>query len=73
MEPGWRFSASGGAGGPGVGGGVAKMDTLGFDQVPARNTNVVLGDSYIVGRRIGRGAMGEVYLAQHVRLPGSSR
>src|SRR6476620_2860796 len=46
------------------------MDTLGFDQVPGRNTNVVLGDSYVVGRRIARGAMGEVYLAQHVRLPG---
>ncbi len=61
------FSASGGVGGIG---GVETMDTLGFSQVPARNTNVVLGDSYIVGRRIGRGAMGEVYLAQHVRLPG---
>src|SRR4051812_11556247 len=46
------------------------MDTLGFDQVPGRATGVVLGDSYIVGRRIGRGAMGEVYEAQHVRLPG---
>jgi serine/threonine-protein kinase len=46
------------------------MDTLGFDQVPPRNTNTVLGDSYIIGRRIGRGAMGEVYEAQHVRLPG---
>jgi serine/threonine-protein kinase len=46
------------------------MDTLGFDQVPARNTNTVLGDSYVLGRRIGRGAMGEVYEAQHVRLPG---
>jgi serine/threonine protein kinase len=46
------------------------MDTLGYDQVPARNTNAVLGDSYIIGRRLGRGAMGEVYEAQHVRLPG---
>jgi len=46
------------------------MDTLGLSPVPARNTNVVLGESYIVGRRIGRGAMGEVYEAQHVRLPG---
>jgi len=46
------------------------MDTLGYDQVPPRNTNAVLGDSYIIGRRIGRGAMGEVYEAQHVRLPG---
>src|SRR4030095_4173090 len=46
------------------------MYTLSYDPVPARNTNAVLGDSYIVGRRIGRGAMGEVYLAQHVRLPG---
>jgi len=46
------------------------MDTLGFDQVPARNTNVVLGDSYVIGRRIARGAMGEVFLAQHARLPG---
>ena len=46
------------------------MDTLSYDQVPARNTNAVLGDSYIIGRRIGRGAMGEVYEAQHVRLPG---
>src|SRR5438270_8656228 len=64
--------ASGAAGVGGVGGvgGGGSMDTLGFDQVPARNTNVVLGESYIVGRRIGRGAMGEVYLAQHVRLPG---
>jgi len=46
------------------------MDTLGFERVPPRNTNVVLGDTYIVGRRIGLGAMGEVYLAQHARLPG---
>jgi hypothetical protein len=46
------------------------MDTLGYDQVRGRATGVVLGDSYIVGRRIGRGAMGEVYEAQHVRLPG---
>jgi eukaryotic-like serine/threonine-protein kinase len=46
------------------------MDTLSYDQVPARNTNAVLGDSYIVGHRIGRGAMGEVYAAHHVRLPG---
>src|ERR1043165_6276817 len=46
------------------------MDTLGYDQVPARNTNAVLGGSYIIGRRIGRGAMGEVYEAQHARLPG---
>ena len=46
------------------------MDTLSYDQVPARNTNAVLGDSYIIGRRLGRGAMGEVYEAQHVRLPG---
>ena len=46
------------------------MDTLGFDQVPGRATGLVLGDSYILGRRIGRGAMGEVYEAQHVRLPG---
>ena len=46
------------------------MDTLGYEQVPGRATGVVLGDSYIVGRRIGRGAMGEVYEAQHVRLPG---
>ena len=46
------------------------MDTLGFDQVPGRATGVVLGDTYIVGRRIGRGAMGDVYEAQHVRLPG---
>ena len=46
------------------------MDTLSYDPVPARNTNAVLGDSYIIGRRIGRGAMGEVYEAQHVRLPG---
>ena len=46
------------------------MDTLGFERVPARNTNVVLGDTYIVGPRIGLGAMGEVYLAQHARLPG---
>src|SRR5204863_484446 len=41
-----------------------------YDQAPPRNTNAVLGDSYIIGRRIGRGAMGEVYEAQHVRLPG---
>jgi serine/threonine-protein kinase len=46
------------------------MDTIGFESVPARNTNVVLGDSYVIDRRIGRGAMGEVYLASHVRLPG---
>ena len=46
------------------------MDTLGFERVPPRNTNVVLGDTYIVGRRIGLGAMGEVSLAQHARLPG---
>jgi eukaryotic-like serine/threonine-protein kinase len=46
------------------------MDTLGFDQVPGRATGLVLGDSYMLGRRIGRGAMGEVYEAQHVRLPG---
>jgi len=46
------------------------MDTLGYEQVPGRATGVVLGDSYILGRRIGRGAMGEVYQAQHVRLPG---
>jgi serine/threonine-protein kinase len=46
------------------------MDTLGFDQVPGRATGVVLGETYIVGRRIGRGAMGDVYEAQHVRLPG---
>src|SRR6185436_2372345 len=46
------------------------MATLGFERVPPRNTNVVLGDTYIVGRRIGLGAMGEVYLAQHARLPG---
>jgi len=46
------------------------MDTLGGEQVPGRSSGVVLGDSYIVGRRIGRGAMGEVYDAQHVRLPG---
>jgi serine/threonine-protein kinase len=57
-----------GAGGQGAA--AAEMDTLGFSSVPARNTNVVLGESYIVGRRIGRGAMGEVYEAQHVRLPG---
>jgi len=46
------------------------MDTLGYDQVPGRATGFVLGDSYLVGRRLGRGAMGEVYEAQHVRLPG---
>jgi serine/threonine protein kinase len=46
------------------------MDTLGFDQVPGRATGIVLGDSYIIGRRIARGAMGEVYEAEHVRLPG---
>jgi serine/threonine-protein kinase len=46
------------------------MDTLGYDQVPGRATGLVLGDSYLVGRRLGRGAMGEVYEAQHVRLPG---
>jgi eukaryotic-like serine/threonine-protein kinase len=46
------------------------MDTLGYEQVAGRATGVVLGDSYLLGRRIGRGAMGEVYEAQHVRLPG---
>src|SRR5215471_14003740 len=49
------------------------MDTLGFDQVPGRATDatgIVLGESYVVGRRIARGAMGEVYEAAHVRLPG---
>ena len=46
------------------------MDTLGLGQVPGRGTGVVLSDSYIIGRRLGRGAMGEVYEAQHVRLPG---
>src|SRR4029079_7599775 len=46
------------------------MDTLGYDQVPGRATGFVLGESYLVGRRLGRGAMGEVYEAQHVRLPG---
>ena len=50
-----------GAGGQGAG--AAEMDTLSLNPVPARNTNVVLGESYIVGRRIGRGAMGEVYEA----------
>jgi serine/threonine-protein kinase len=48
------------------------MDTLGFDQVPARAsaTGLTLGDTYVVGRRLARGAMGEVYEAEHVRLPG---
>jgi eukaryotic-like serine/threonine-protein kinase len=51
-------------------GGSGEMDTISHDPVPARDSNLVLGDSYIVGRRIGRGAMGDVYEAQHVRLPG---
>jgi eukaryotic-like serine/threonine-protein kinase len=51
-------------------GGAGGMDTQSFESVPNRDTKIVLGDSYVVGRRIGRGAMGEVYEAQHVRLPG---
>ena len=46
------------------------MDTQSFESVPRRDAGIVLGDSYVIGRRIGRGAMGEVYEAQHVRLPG---
>src|SRR5262249_34904598 len=47
------------------------MNTLTYDRGElGRWAGVVLHDTYRLGRRIGRGAMGEVYEAGHVRLPG---
>jgi len=47
------------------------MNTLSYERSSlGRWAGVVLQETYRLGRRIGRGAMGEVYEAGHARLPG---
>jgi eukaryotic-like serine/threonine-protein kinase len=46
------------------------MRTLPYESGPIWAGNVLLGDTYILGRLIRRGGMSEIFEATHARLPG---
>jgi eukaryotic-like serine/threonine-protein kinase len=46
------------------------MRNLSYDNGPAWAGSVLLADTYLLGRLIGRGGMSETFEATHARLPG---